>query len=156
MFYLFVDLVRLDITKSIRHCTSNLYCKFSLHWFIPDNYVNTEEQLGKLFVHPSRFHHPGLLIYLFIIISGLCIIYMRACKQAIAETLRALWLSFWVLHVPVARALVLVSVGTWWNTVALRTADSTVLEATVLPSGLGAPHRALGIAEIWKVQEQNN
>jgi len=55
-------------------------------------------------------------------------------------TSRALGFALGVLHVPVARALVLVPISPRWHALALFTANSTVLQAPVFNSCFGAPH----------------
>lgn len=61
--------------------------------------------------------------------------------------LRALGLALGVLKVPVARALVLVTVRPRRNAVALVTADAAVLQAPVPQSCFRTSHFALGVAK---------
>lgn len=65
--------------------------------------------------------------------------------------LRALGLALGVLKVPVASALVLVSISTRWNAVAFLAAYAAVLQAPVLHSCFCTSRRAFGVAELWSL-----
>lgn len=65
------------------------------------------------------------------------------CDNEIRYSSRAFVLALGVLHVPVARALVLVSVSPRWDTVALLAADPAKPQASVLNPSFGTPLRAL-------------
>jgi len=60
------------------------------------------------------------------------------CNEGVTQ-LRAFALALRVLHIPVARTLVLVSVSPRWHTVTLLAADSTELQATLLNPSLRTP-----------------
>lgn len=63
--------------------------------------------------------------------NGKCCGAMKGIRNS-----RAFALALRVLHIPVARTLVLVSVSPRWHTVALLAADSTVLQASLLKLSL--------------------
>lgn len=63
------------------------------------------------------------------------------------RNLRALGLALGVLHVPVARALMLVSISSRGNAFAFLAADSAVFQASVLHSCFRASFPALGVTE---------
>lgn len=60
---------------------------------------------------------------------------------------RALGVALGVLEIPVARALVLVSISPRWHALALVTANPAVFQAPVLHSCICAPLPALGVTE---------
>ena len=71
----------------------------------------------------------------------------KSKRNTSRKNLRALGLALGVLHVPVARAFILVPICPRWNTVAFLTANSTVLQAPIFYSCLWAPHLTLWVTE---------